>query len=166
MITKSASKCPAGIAYFCSLKTPQTATGLGRRKISAEDPRRRAGFMRLPAYSCRPSPGVLPGVDVCVRGCAIHRFAFKFEHVFFHPGLNKPVCPVKNTRIDHFLLSQKPPWSHKRVKEGEHRRPYDMSYIYAQLILRVIAPVQAAHFALFSKQYTYNSPLCCSPPGP
>ena len=40
--------------------------------------------MRLPAYTCRLSPGVLPGVRVCVRGCALRRPAFKFGHVFFH----------------------------------------------------------------------------------
>ena len=59
--------------------------------------------MRLPAYPCMPSPGVLPGVRVCVRGCAIQRPAFKFGDVFFHPGLNRPVCPVENMIIDHFL---------------------------------------------------------------
>ena len=42
--------------------------------------------MRLPAYApCMPSAGVLPGVRVCVRGCAIQRPAFKFGHVYFHP---------------------------------------------------------------------------------
>ena len=41
--------------------------------------------MHLPAYPCRPSPGVLPGVRVIVRGRAIQRPAFKFGHVFFHP---------------------------------------------------------------------------------
>ena len=40
--------------------------------------------MRLPAYPCRPSPVVLPGVRVCVR-CYIQRPAFKFGHVFFYP---------------------------------------------------------------------------------
>ena len=41
--------------------------------------------MRLPAYPCRLSPGVLPDVRVSMRGCAIKRPAFKFGDVFFHP---------------------------------------------------------------------------------
>ena len=40
--------------------------------------------MRLPAYPCRPSPGVLPDVRVCVL-CYIQRPAFKFGDVFFYP---------------------------------------------------------------------------------
>ena len=100
MITKSASKCPAGIAYFCTcLKTPETAAGLGRRKISQL--RTPDGVQASCAYRRTPVGRVQGYCQVCV--CAfVAIYAFKFGDVFFNPGLNRPVCPVKNTRIDRF----------------------------------------------------------------
>ena len=83
--------------------------------LTAEDPRRRSGFMRLPAYPCSESPGVLPRCAcvlawlcyttpcVHVRGC-----------IFIIPGLNIPGWPLKNRKIDHYLCSQNTPRSHRR----------------------------------------------------
>ena len=104
LITKSASKCHATIAYFCTpLKTPQTAAGLGRRKISQL--RTPGGVQASCAYRRTPV-GRVQGV----AGCAFVRAwlcyttpAFKFGHVFFGPGLNRPICPVKSTIIHIFL---------------------------------------------------------------
>ena len=74
----------AGTAYFCtSLKTPQTAAGLGRRKISQL--RTPGGVQASCAYRRTPVGRVQGCCQVCVRGCAIQRPAFKFADVFFHP---------------------------------------------------------------------------------
>ena len=86
MTTKSASECPAGIAYFfcTSLKTPRTAAGLGRRKFSQL---RTPGGVQA-SCACRRTPvGRVQGccqvgVRVCVR-CYIQRPAFKFGWMFF-----------------------------------------------------------------------------------
>ena len=119
MITKSASKCPAGISYFCtinSLKTPQTAAGLGRRKISQL--RTPGGVQASCAYQRTPVGRVQGCCQVCVCACvAVLYNALRSSSgmSFFIPGLNRPVCMAKNTIIDNFLRSQKPPWSHRRV---------------------------------------------------
>ena len=56
--------------------------------LTAEDPRRRSGFMRLPAYPCSERVrGCCQGVRVCVPGCAIQLPAYTFGDVFLSsPG--------------------------------------------------------------------------------
>lgn len=54
MLNKMAPKSPTGIGYFCtSLITTTT------EDLPTEAPRRRTGFMRLPAYPCSESAGVV-----------------------------------------------------------------------------------------------------------
>ena len=103
------------LLYFS--KTPQTAAGLGRRKISQL--RTPGGVQASCAYRRTPVGRVQRCCQVCVCACVAvlyNALSSSSGMSFFIPGLNRPVCPVKNTIIDHFLLSQKTPWRHRRVK--------------------------------------------------
>ena len=115
MITESASKCPAGMAYFCtSLKTPKTAAGLGRRKSSQlRTPR---SVQASCAYRRIPVCQVQGCCQVCVCACvAVLYNALRSSSgmSFFIPGLNRPVCPVKNTINDFFMITKNPLESQK-----------------------------------------------------
>ena len=97
MITESAWKNPARIAYSCtSLKTPQTAAGLGRSKILQL--RTPGGVQALCAYR-RTSVGRVQGCcQVCVCACVAVLYNAQRSNSgmsFFIPGLNRPACPVK-----------------------------------------------------------------------
>ena len=110
MIIKSASKCPVGIAYFStSLKTPQTAAGLGRREMSQL--RTPGGVQASCAYRRTPVGRVQGCGQVCVCACvAVLYNALRSSSgmSFFIPGLNRPVCQVKNTIIVVFYVHKDP----------------------------------------------------------
>ena len=87
MITKSESKCPARIAYFCtSLITPQTAAGLGRRKISQL---RTPGDVQAACAYRRAPVGLVRGccqVFVCACVAVLYNALRSSSGLsFFHP---------------------------------------------------------------------------------
>ena len=86
-MTKLESKCPAGIANFCtSLKTPQTAAGLGRRKISQL---RTPGDVQASCAYRRTPVGLVQGccqVFVCACVAVLYNALRSSSGVFFrHP---------------------------------------------------------------------------------
>ena len=103
--------CGNSVLVFFSENAPCDGRGLGKAyDLTAEDPRLGAGFMRLPV-------GRIQGCcQVCVCACvAVLYNALRSTSgmSFFIPGLNRPVCPVKNTRIYHFhifyhMMNKKP----------------------------------------------------------